>query len=194
MTDDQADGGAGAGALSRRPEERRRRAASSPAAGRSSATATSPGSARRCSGARDSVPDLARPQRADHGACRHRLCQAARPPAGDGGDLLHRAGRHQHGDGRGAGACQPPAGALLPGDVFANRGPDPGAAAGRGFRRRHGLGQRLLPPGQPLFRPHHAARAAADRPAARVADDDRSGRLRPGDAAFCQDVQAEAYD
>ena len=30
---------------------------------------------------------------------------------------------------------------LLPGDVFANRIPDPGAAAGREFRRRHGLGQ-----------------------------------------------------
>ena len=30
---------------------------------------------------------------------------------------------------------------LLPGDVFANRIPDPGAAAGRGFRRRHGQRQ-----------------------------------------------------
>ena len=57
---------------------------------------------------------------------------------------------------------------LIPGDVFANRAPRPGAAAGRGLRRRHRLGQRRLPPGQPLLRPHHPARAAADRAAPRL--------------------------
>ncbi len=42
-----------------------------------------------------------------------------------------------------------------------------GAAAARGFRQRRRHGQRLLPAGEPLFRPHHAARAIAHRPAPR---------------------------
>ena len=56
---------------------------------------------------------------------------------------------------------------LLPGDVFANRVPDPVLQQVERFRRRHGLRQRLLPPGVALFRPHHAARA--DHPGAATA-------------------------
>ncbi len=66
------------------------------------------------------------------------------------------------------------------GDVFANRAPGPGPAADRGLRRRHRLGQRLLPPGDPLLRPHLPPRAHPDRAAPRDAHDDRPGRLRPG--------------
>ena len=71
---------------------------------------------------------------------------------------------------------------LLPGDVFANRVPDPVLQQVESFRRRHGLGQRLLPAGVALFRPHHPARA--DHPGAgpRHAGADRSGRMRAGDA------------
>ena len=55
--------------------------------------------------------DLPRPQRAGDGACRHRLCQGDAPPPHDGLHHLDRPRRHQHGDGRGGRACQPPAGA-----------------------------------------------------------------------------------
>ena len=71
---------------------------------------------------------------------------------------------------------------LLPGDVFAGRGPDPVLATGRGFWRRHDFGQRLLSPCQPLFRSDHPSRTTADNPAARLCGDDRSGRVWPGDA------------
>ena len=60
---------------------------------------------------------------------------------------------------------------LLPGDVFANRRPDPVLQQIEDFSRRHGLGERLLPPGLALFRPHRAARA--DHPGA-AARHDRS--------------------
>ena len=76
-------------------------------------------------------------------------------------------GRHQHGDGRRGRACQPPAGAAAARRRVRQPPPRSGAAADRGFRRRHRLGQRLLPPGLALFRPHHAARA--DHPGARSA-------------------------
>ena len=71
---------------------------------------------------------------------------------------------------------------LLPGDVFANRAPDPVLQQVERLRRRHGHGQRRVPPGVALLRPHHPARA--DHPGAqpRHAGADRSGRMRPGDA------------
>ena len=65
---------------------------------------------------------------------------------------------------------------LLPGDVFANRRPDPVLQQVEDFARRHGLGERLLPPGVALFRPHHAARADHRGAAARHERADRSGR------------------
>ena len=71
---------------------------------------------------------------------------------------------------------------LLPGDVFAIRRPDPVLQQVERFRRRHGIGERLLPPGLALLRPHHAARADPHGAAARAVGADRSGRMRPGDA------------
>jgi TPP-dependent trihydroxycyclohexane-1,2-dione (THcHDO) dehydratase len=70
----------------------------------------------------------------------------------------------------------------------------PGAAAGRGLCRRHGLRQRLLPPGEPLFRPDQRPEhllTALPR-ALRVMTDPAD--CGPVTLAFCQDVQAEAYD
>ena len=55
---------------------------------------------------------------------------------------------------------------LVPGDVFAGRGPDPVLQQVEDFGDGTVSGQRLLPPGQPLFRPDHPARATADRAAA----------------------------
>ena len=71
---------------------------------------------------------------------------------------------------------------LIPGDVFANRRPDPVLQQVERLRRRNGERQRLLPSGVALFRPHHAPRA--DRAGAQSGDDrpDRSGRMRAGDA------------
>ena len=53
------------------------------------------------------------------------------------------------------GACQPPAGPADPRRRLRQPRARPGAAAGRGFRRRHGHGERLLPPRLALFRPDH---------------------------------------
>ena len=71
---------------------------------------------------------------------------------------------------------------LLPGDVFANRRPDPVLQQIEDFGDGTVTRQRLLPPGVALFRPHHAARA--DHPGAqpRHGGADRPGRLRAGDA------------
>ena len=96
------------------------------------------------------------------------------------GHLLDRPGLDQHGDRRGARPRQPPAGAVHLRRRLRQPPPRPGAAADRGLRRRHGLGQRLLQAGHPLLRPHLPARAPPDRAAARAAHDDRPGRLRPG--------------
>ena len=59
---------------------------------------------------------------------------------------------------------------LLPGDVFANRMPDPVLQQVESFGDGTDQRQRLLPPGLALFRPHHAPRA--DHPRA----DARDGR------------------
>ena len=83
--------------------------------------------------------DLSRAQRA--GAWRmppSPIAKAEAPPAHDGLHHLDRPGRHQHGDRRGAGACQPPAGAVPAGRRLRQPPARSGAAAGRGFRRRHG--------------------------------------------------------
>jgi hypothetical protein len=56
--------------------------------------------------------DLARPQRAGHGPCRHRLRQAVAARAGHGLHQLDRSRRDQHGHRRRPGPCEPPAGAV----------------------------------------------------------------------------------
>ena len=70
---------------------------------------------------------------------------------------------------------------LLPGRRVRQPPARSGAAADRGFLRRHDLGQRLLPPGVALFRPHRTARADHPGASARHEGADRSGRMRPGD-------------
>ncbi len=126
--------------------------------------------------------DLPRAQRAGDGARGDRLRQGGAAAAHDGLHHLDRPRRHQHGDGGGGGACQPPAGAAAARRRLRQPPARSGAAAGRGFRRRHRLRQRLLPAGVALFRPHHAAGADHAGPAPRHAGADRSGGMRPGDA------------
>ena len=126
--------------------------------------------------------DLPRPQRAGDGARGDRLRQGLAPPPHDGLHHLDRPRRDQHGHGRGGRACQPPAGAAPARRRLRQSPARPGAAADRGFRRRNGFGQRLLPPGLALFRPHRAARADHAGAAARHGGPDRSRRMRPGDA------------
>ena len=103
------------------------------------------------------------------------LRQAQPPPRHPGRDLLDRPGRAEHGHRRGAGHRQPAAGAAAARRHLRHQAPGPGAAAAaapaRGGRDR----QRRVPPGLPLLRPHHPARAAAHR-AARG----HAGAHRPG--------------
>ena len=66
---------------------------------------------------------------------------------------------------------------FLPGDVYASRRPDPVLQQIEDFRRRNGVGQRLLPAGVALFRPDHPARAVAGCVAEGDRDDDRPRRL-----------------
>ena len=71
---------------------------------------------------------------------------------------------------------------LLPGDTFADARAAPGAAAARGPARRDAVGQRLLPAGVALLRPHRAARAARPRGAGGDARAHRPGRDGRGHA------------
>ena len=141
-------------------------------------------------GARAQAADLARAQRAGHGARRDRLRQGARAPPHDGVHHLDRTRREQHGDRRGARARQSPAGAVPSGRCVRQPAARPGAAAARGVRRSDAVGQRLLPAGVALLRPHHAARADSRQPARGTARAARSRRMRAGDArasAGCAD-------
>ena len=163
---------------------------------------------RRRAALRRRVGDLRARQRRRHGrgaACtRARRCRPSarttsrrwrmrrspsprrRAGADDGLHHLDRARRHQHGDGRRGRACQPPAGAAAARRHLRQPAARSGAAAGRGFRRRHGLGERLLPAGVALFRPHHAARSrSCPRCQRAMAGADRSGGMRPGHAWRC---------
>ncbi len=82
---------------------------------------------------------------------------------------------------------------FIPGDVFANRGPDP-AAADRGFRRRHDSANDCFKPVSRYFdrieRPEQLL-TALPRAFRTLTDPADCG---PVTLAFCQDVQAEAYD
>ena len=95
---------------------------------------------------------------------------------------VDRAGRDESRHGGGARACQPAAGPVPPGRHLRHARARPGAAAGRGFPRRHRVGQRLLQARVALLRPDHASGAVADGIAARDPRADRSRRLRTGDA------------
>ena len=128
------------------------------------------------------VADPARPQRAGHGARGDRLRQGDLPPSHDGLHDLDRPRRHQHGDRRGRRPCEPPAAAAAARRRVRQPAARSGAATDRGFRRWHGLGERLLPAGVALFRPADAAGAAHCRPAPQHGRADRSRRMRAGDA------------
>ena len=144
--------------------------------------------------ARRRLPDLARPQRAGHGACGDRLRQglnrkramAVTSSIGPGATNMVTAAALAH-------VNRLPV-LLHPRRRLRQPPPRPGAAADRGLRRRHGLGQRLLPAGHPLLRPHHPPRAAPDRAAARLRTMTDPADCGPVTLAFCQDVQAEAFD
>ena len=126
--------------------------------------------------------DVARAQRAGDGAHGDRLRQGEPPAAHDGVHHLDRPGRHQPRHRGGAGARQPPAGAVPPRRRLRVARTRPRVAAGRVVRRRHGVGQRLPATRVALFRPHRASAAAADCAAARHRGADRCRAVRTGDA------------
>ena len=180
MKTDPPDRRPGDGPLPRAASSTRTACPSSPAAGRSSATATSPASARRSTPTGDDFPTwrghneqgMAHAAIAYAKALNRKRAMAVTTSIGPGALNMVTACALAH-------VNRLPV-LFLPGDVFANRAPRPGAAAARGLQRRHHHRQRRLPAGQPLLRPHHAARAAPDRAAARLRHHDRPGRLRPG--------------
>ena len=167
-----------------RADDRGRRAVHRRVSGRSSATATSPGMGEALHAERDALPTWRghNEQTMAHAAIAYakargrRQAMAVTSSIGPGATNMVTAAALAH-------VNRLPV-LFIPGDVFANRGARSGAAAGRGFRRRHGLGQRLLPPGRRYFdritRPEQLLTAL---PRA-MQRDDRSGRLRPGDAGL----------
>ena len=122
------------------------------------------------------------PQRAGPGARGHRVRQAQPAARHPGRDLVDRPGRAEHGHRGGAGHRQPAAGAAAARRHLRHPAPGSGAAAAAapagGGRDR----QRRVPPGLPLLRPHHPARAAAHRAARGHAGAHRPGRGRRGRA------------
>ena len=178
---DQADGGAGGGAVSRGAAERRRRGAVRGRLGDLRAwQRCRAGRGASCGGRRPA--DLSGAQRAVDGACGDCLCEGERPAADDGGDVVHRPRRDEHGDGRCDGASEPAAGPVPARRRVCLPRARSGVAAAGGLSGRDGQRERLLPPRQPLFRPHFAARTRSDGAAARGAHPDGSGRVRAGDA------------
>ena len=112
-----------------------------------------------------------------------------------GGDLLDRPRRHQHGHRGGAGARQPPAGAASSrGDVFANRRPDPVLQQIEDFDDGTVSANDCFRPVTRYFdrisRPEHLL-TALPRAMRTLTDPADCG---PVCLAFCQDVQAEAFD
>ena len=181
---DPTDHGAGAGALPGGAAHRMRRPHG--AAVRRRVGDLRPRQCRRhrrgAGGASRRPADLSRAQRAGDGAGGDRLRQGDAPAAHDGLHHVDRPGRHQHDHRGGGGACRPAAGAAAARRRVRLAPARPGAAAGGELRRRHGIGERLLPPGVALLRSHHAARADPHGTAARAVGADRSGGVRPGDA------------
>ena len=144
-----ADHGAGAGALAGRATlascSTAPRCRCSPACSASSGTATCSGLGTALLRGARRAADLARADRAGHGAGRGRLRQGHRPAAGDGRDLVGRPGRAEHGHRRRAGPRQPAAGAAAARRHVRRPRARPGAAAGRALRRRHRQRQRRVP-------------------------------------------------
>ena len=185
---DPTDHGAGAGALPRGAADRtcdgRHPWRCSAAYGRSSAMATSPASARRWQAHRSDLPTyrahneqaMALAAIGYAKAMHRRRMMACTTSIGPGATNMITAAAVAHVD-------RLPV-LLLPGDVFASRRPDPVLQQVESFRRRHGIGERLLPPGVALLRSHHPARADPHRTAARAVGADRSGGVRPGDAGI----------
>ena len=155
---------------------------SSPASGRSSATATWRAWARRCMAratrCRPSARTTSRPWRTPPSPSPRQMRRRAR----DGLHHLDRAGRDQHGDGRGAGARQPPAGAAA-----ARRRLSPAARPIRCCSRsRISPTARSAPttasgPVSRYFDRITRPEQLLGRPAARHGRADRSGDLRAGD-------------
>ena len=105
--------------------------------------------------------DLARPERAGHGARGDRLRAGHGPASGHGGDVVGRSRGAQHGHGGGAGPRQPAARAAPARRHVHRTRARPGAAAGRALRRPHHQRQRRVPGGLPLLRPDHPARSSS---------------------------------
>ncbi len=108
------------------------------------------------------VADLARPQRAVHGACRSRLRKGEASASDHDRHLVGGTGVDQHGDGCGACSCQP---ATPPSDQrrhlpTPDRGPR--SSADRRFRQPLNDGERRIPAGHPLLGPYHSS--GADHP------------------------------
>ena len=182
---DPPDDGAGAGPLPRGAAHGRStgaRCRCSPACGRSSGTATSPGWAKRSTGIARQLPTYRahNEQAMAHAAIAYakahfrRRMMACTTSIGPGATNLITAAATAH-------VNRLPV-LFLPGDIFVSRAPDPVLQQVEDFRRRRRLGQRLLPAGVALLRPHRRAGAAADRAAARDRRADRSRALRAGDA------------
>ena len=179
---DPTDRRAGDGALPVGPDDRGGRSPSSPAAGRSSATATSQVWARRSTPARDALPTYRghNEQTMAHAAIAYakqlgrRRAMMVTSSIGPGATNMVTAAALAH-------VNRLPV-LFVPGDVFATRGPDPVLQQVEDFGDGTVSANDCFRPVSPLLRPHHAARTASDRAAARHAGDDRPGRVRAGDA------------
>ena len=176
------DDGAGPGPLSLQPAHRHRRRARSALRRcvrdlRSRQRHLPLGSARIGSGP---VADLARPERAIHGARRHRLRQGQAPSPDHDRHVLDRPGRAQHGHGGRHGPRQPAADPDPRGRYLHQPPARSGPPAGRALRRPHRHRERRLQGGLALLGPDLALGAAHGLDAAGHRHHARSGRLRPG--------------
>ena len=111
--------------------------------------------------ARRRPADMARPERAGHGARRGRLRQGDAPAPDHGGDIVDRARCDEHGHRRRRRPLQPPAAAAAVGRHVPQPDPRPRAPAGRALPRPDDVGQRRVQGGHPLLGPHQPARAGA---------------------------------
>ena len=174
--------------LSRQYSRRRRRSAAGSSRQRwaSSATATWPGSGQALDQLSDALPFIQgrNEQALVHAATGY--AKATRRHATLAVTASIGPGALNMVTGAGAGHRQPAAGAAAARRHVRHPPPGPGAAAaaapGRGRRHR----QRRVPPGVPVLRPHHPARAAAHRPARGDAGADRPGRHRRRRARPCR--------
>ena len=145
----------------------------------SSATATSPVSARRCEQMRDGLPyyQCRNEQAMVHTAAAYAKMQ--QPPADVRLHVVDRTGRDQHGDRRRGRHDQPPAGAAAARrHLRAAARAAPGAPAAGVVTVAGHLGQRLLQAGVALLGPHQPPGAAAHRAARSDARADLARRDR----------------